>query len=163
MYDLMALALTTDSTRVVTFLVPGWSQVFDIDGRKLSAGYHGLSHHGNDPEKIAEYNLVGVEHVKRLAKFLNQLENHKDAEDVPLLDSTAVLFGSGMGDSNTHDNSNLPTLLVGGGFQHGHHHQIERKENGGRLLGDLYLTLMQDFGVEIETFAGARSNLNEYL
>jgi len=52
MYDLMALALSTDSTRVMTFLVPGWSQVFEIGGRRLSAGYHGLSHHGNDPKKL---------------------------------------------------------------------------------------------------------------
>jgi len=163
MYDLMALALTTDSTRVMTFLVPGWSQVFTMDGRKLSAGYHGLSHHGNDPSKIAEYNAVGMEHVSRFARFLDQLKGHRDAEGKPLLDSTAVVFGSGMGDSNTHDNSNLPTLLAGGPFRHGAHHQIERKETNARLLGDLYLTLMQQTGVEIDEFAGAKGNLNEIL
>jgi hypothetical protein len=163
MYDLMALALTTDSTRVMTFLVPGWSQVFTIDGRKLSAGYHGLSHHGNDPSKIAEYNAVGKEHVSRFAHFLDQLKSHRDVDGKPMLDSTAVVFGSGMGDSNTHDNSNLPTLFAGGPFRHGAHHQIERKETSPRLLGDLYLTLMQQTGVEIERFAGAKGNLNEIL
>ena len=56
MYELIALALETDSTRVVSFLVPGQGQVFTIDGEKLSAGYHGLSHHGNNPDKIAEFN-----------------------------------------------------------------------------------------------------------
>jgi hypothetical protein len=162
MYDLMALALTTDSTRVLTFLVPGWSQVFDINGRKLSAGYHGLSHHGNDPDKVAEYNLVGKEHVKRLSRFLDHLKAHRDADGQPLLNSTSVLFGSGMGDSNTHDNSNLPTLLAGGGWRHGSHHQIDR-EAGTRLLGDLYLTLMQRMGVKVDSFAGAKHNLNEAL
>ncbi|MCY4596037.1 MAG: DUF1552 domain-containing protein, partial [Bryobacterales bacterium] len=105
MYDLMALALTTDSTRVATFMIPGGSQIFTIGGRKLSAGYHGLSHHGNDPGRIAEYNQVGIEHVKRLGAFLDKLATARDAQDRPLLDSTAVVFGSGMGDSNTHDNS----------------------------------------------------------
>ena len=163
MYDLMALALTTDSTRVMTFLIPGWSQVFTINGRKLSSGYHSLSHHGNEAAKIAEYNLVGMEHVKRLGGFLDKLKSGKDANDRPLLDSTAVVFGSGMGDSNTHDNTNLPTLVAGGGFRHGQHHQIDRKSTNTRLLGDLYLTLMSQFGVEAEQFAGANSNMNEYL
>ncbi len=163
MYDLMALAITTDSTRVMTFLIPGWSQVFTINGRKLSSGYHALSHHGNDPAKIAEYNLVGMEHVKRLGGFLDKLKTNKDAHNRPLLDSTAVLYGSGMGDSNTHDNTNLPTALIGGGFRHGQHHRIDRKAASPRLLGDLYLTLMNQFGVRAERFASAASNMNEYL
>ena len=158
MYDLMALALTTDSTRVLTFLIPGWSQVFTINDRKLSSGYHGLSHHGNDPQKIAEYN-----HVKRLGGFLDKLKSTKDVNDKPLLDTTTVVYGSGMGDANTHDNTNLPTLVVGGGYRHGQHHRIDRKSASTRLLGDLYLTLMQQFGVASEEFAGARSNMNEYL
>ena len=163
MYDLMALALTTDSTRVLTFLIPGWSQVFTIGGRKLSAGYHGLSHHGNDPVRIADYNLVGIEHVKRFGRFLDKLRAAKDGSGRPLLHSTAVVFGSGMGNANTHDNSNLPTVLVGGGFRHGWHRRIERNAPGQRLLGDLYLTLIQQFGIEIDQFAGARHNLNEHL
>ena len=163
MYDLMALALTTDSTRVLTFLIPGWSQVFTINDRKLSAGYHGLSHHGNEEAKIADYNLVGMEHVKRLGGFLDKLKTHKDANDKPLLDTTTVLYGSGMGDSNTHDNTNLPTLLVGGELRHGQHHKIDRKAASPRLLGDLYLTLMQQFGVKSDQFANAKSNMNEYL
>ncbi|MEN9022288.1 MAG: hypothetical protein ABF370_17475, partial [Verrucomicrobiales bacterium] len=67
-----------------------------------------------------------------------------------------------MGDSNTHDNSNLPTLLAGGGWRHGAHHQIDRAA-GNRLLGDLYLTLMQRMGVKVNSFAGAKHNLNEAL
>lgn len=163
MYDLMALALTTDSTRVLTFLIPGWSQVFTIGGRKLSAGYHGLSHHGNDPIRIAEYNLVGIEHMKRFAGFLAKLRAASDAQGRPLLDTTAVVFGSGMGNANTHDNSNLPTVLVGGGFRHGWHRRFSRTDASPRLLGDLYLTVMQKFDLDVDQFAGARSNLNEFL
>ena len=163
MYDLMALALTTDSTRVLTFLVPGWSQVFNIGGRNLSAGYHGLSHHGNDPERIADYNLVGIEHVKRFTAFLEKLKAATDADGRPLLDTSAVVYGSGMGDSNTHDNSNLPTVLVGGGFRHGWHRKYERNAPAPRLLGDLFITLMQGFGLEVDSFANARSGLGEHL
>ena len=163
MYDLMALALSTDSTRVLTFLIPGWSQVFTIGGRRLSAGYHGLSHHGNDPLRIADYNLVGLEHVRRFAGFLDKLSEATDSRQRPLLDTTAVVFGSGMGDANTHDNSNLPTLVAGGGFRHGWHRRIDRDAASPRRLGDLYLTLMQGFGIEIESFAGASRNLNEHL
>ncbi len=163
MYDLMALALSTDSTRVMTFLVPGWSQVFEIEGQRLSAGYHGLSHHGNETKKIAEYNLVGREHVRRFARFLETLRNCKDHQDRSLLDSTTLVYGSGMGDSNTHDNSNLPTLIAGGDFSHGHHWAIDRNSSNPRLLGGLMLTLMQRMGMELESFAGARHTMNECL
>ena len=163
MYDLMALALTTDSTRVLTFMVPGWSQVFEIDGKRLSTGYHGLSHHGNEAKKIAEYNLVGREHVKRFGRFLEKLTAHQDAHGQSLLDSTIIVYGSGMGDSNTHDNSNLPTLVAGGGLQHGHHWAHDRASANPRLLGDLYISLMQRLGLDIGRFAGATNNLNEWI
>ncbi len=163
MYDLMALALKTDSTRVLTFLIPGWSQVFTIRDRRLSAGYHSLSHHGNEAAKIADYNLVGMEHVRRLGAFLDKLRTSRDADNNPLMDTTTVLYGSGMGDSNTHDNTNLPTLLLGGGLRHGQHHRIDKQAPTPRRLGDLYLSLLQHFGVREDQFAGATSNMNEYL
>ncbi len=165
MYDLMTLALETDSTRVISFLVPGSGQVFSINGELLSAGYHGLSHHGNDADKIAEYNKVGSEHVIRFGKFLRQLSNRKDPEGRRLLDTTAVMFGSGMGNTNTHDNSRLPVLVAGGPFKHGSHQAIDRDNVSDTtpLLGDLYLTLMQSMGVETHSFANAKRNMNDYL
>ena len=89
MYDLMALALETDSTRVITLLVPGAGQVFTIDGEKLIAGYHGLSHHGNDPTKIADFNRIGRD-VTRFGVFLDHLRERKDAGQ-SLLESAIVL------------------------------------------------------------------------
>ncbi|MEM7147514.1 MAG: DUF1552 domain-containing protein [Verrucomicrobiota bacterium] len=165
MYDLMALALETDSSRVISFLVPGQGQVFTIDGEKLSAGYHGLSHHGNDPTKVAEFNRVGTEHVTRFGHFLRDLKNKTDVDGQPLLDSTAVLYGSGMGDANTHNNSRLPILLAGGSFKHGAHHAIDRDDpaNTTPLLGDLFLTIMQSMGLEQDRFVNARRNMNDYL
>jgi len=165
MYDLMTLALETDSTRVISFLVPGAGQVFSIDGKLLSAGYHGLSHHGNDPDKVAEYNKVGIEHVLRFGKFLRQLSERRDPDGKPLLDTTAVLYGSGMGNTNTHNNSRLPVMVAGGGFKHGSHHAIDRENSSATtpLLGDLYLTLMQSMGLETGQFAHANRNMNDYL
>ena len=165
MYDLMALALETDSTRVISFLVPGQGQVFTIEGEKLSAGYHGLSHHGNDPDKIAEFNQVGKKQVTNFARFIRLLSKKKDSEDRPLLDTTAVFYGSGMGDANTHNNSRLPVLLAGGGYRHGAHHAIARDKetNATPLLGDLFLTIMESMGIGQERFVKASRNMNDYL
>jgi hypothetical protein len=165
MYDLMALALETDSTRVISMMVPGQGQVFTIDGEKLSAGYHGLSHHGNDPEKVAEFNQVGKEQVTHFGQFLRRLNEKKDAEGRPLLDTTAVFYGSGMGDANTHNNSRLPVLLAGGGYKHGAHHAIDRNNETSAtpLLGDLFLTIMESMGVEQERFVKATRNMNDFL
>lgn len=165
MYDLMALALETDSTRVITLLVPGAGQVFTIDGEKLIAGYHGLSHHGHDPHKIADFNRIGMEHVTRFGRFLDQLREKKDSQGQSLLESTIVLYSSGMGDANTHNNSNLPVLVAGGAFKHGQYHAIDRTKESSHtpLFGDLFITFMQQMGIERERFANATGNMNEFL
>ena len=160
MYDLMALALETDSTRVMSLFIGGLGQVFTINGETLQAGYHALSHHGNDPDAIADLIKVETEHMRCFGRFLNQLSSRKDAHGQPLLDSTIVLLGSGMGDASRHANSNLPTLVAGGGFRHGRHVAIDPKAKSGLLLGDLYITLMQQLGLEADKFSNATHNLN---
>lgn len=161
MYDLMALALESDSTRVLTLFLAGLGQVFTIDGETLQAGYHALSHHGNDPDKIRDLVKVEVEHQKRFSAFLDQLRQKTDAEGRSLLETTLVMMGTGMGDASRHSNDNLPILVAGGGFQHGRHVAVSRDTPGSPLLGDLYLTLMQQMGLEVERFSNARSNLNQ--
>lgn len=165
MYELMSLALETDSTRVITLLVPGAGQVFTIDGEKLIAGYHGLSHHGHDPAKITDFNRIGIEHVTRFGRFLDALQGKKDAHGRGLLDSTIVLYSSGMGDANTHNNSNLPVLIAGGDFKHGRYHAINREQESPNtpLFGDLFVTFMQQMGIECNRFANASGNMNEFL
>ncbi len=163
MYDLMALALETDSSRVLSLFLPGLGQVFTIEGQTLQAGYHALSHHGNDPDKITDLLKVEREHMKCLARFLDQLKTKTDGNGEPLLDSTIVLFGTGMGDASRHANNNLPTLVAGGGFDHGRHIAVDPagKETPPRLLGDLYLTLMQQLGLEEDRFSNADRNMND--
>ena len=108
---------------------------------------------------------MGTEHVTRFGAFVRQLSEKKDVEGRPLLDSTALLFGSGMGDANTHNNSRLPVVFAGGPFKHGAHHRFERDKpsDDSPLLGDLFLTLMQSMGLEVDQFVKAKRNLNEVL
>jgi len=163
MYDLMALAIETDSTPVLSLFIGGLGQVFTIDGETLQAGYHALSHHGNDPDAIRDLIRVEREHMKCFAHFLGLLKSKTDASGVSLLDSTIVLLGTGMGDASRHANRNLPTLVAGGGFNHGQHVANDSSSNQPRLLGDLYITLMQHFGMSVETFSNATRNLNDLL
>ena len=162
MYDLMALALQTDSSRVITMNIGGLGQVFTLDGKTLRAGYHALSHHGNDGDKIRDLVRVELEHIRSFSRFLEQLQQKTDANNQPLLDSTLVLLGTGMGDSSRHSNRNLPTLVAGGGLKHGQHLAFDPKDDSA-LLGDLYITILQQLGVEETTFSNASNNLNHHL
>ncbi|MCB1209533.1 MAG: hypothetical protein KDK97_09415, partial [Verrucomicrobiales bacterium] len=98
---------------------------------------------------------------ERFSGFIRQLRDKKDAQDRPLLDTTIVMLGTGMGDASRHSNQNLPTLVAGGGFQHGRHLAIDRDASGAPLLGDLYITLMQRLGMDAESFSNASRNMNQ--
>ena len=152
--------MQTDATRVTSLFIGGLGQVFTINGETLQAGYHALSHHGNDPDTIADLIKVETEHMRLFAGFLDRLQNKTDTNGRPLLDSTIVLLGTGMGDASRHANSNLPTLVAGGDFHHGAHIAVNRKEDSAPLLGDLYVTLLQRFGLERDQFSNAARNLN---
>ena len=98
-----------------------------------------------------------------LSGFLEQLKRKRDIEGQPLLDSTIVMWGAGMGDASRPSNTNLPLILAGGGFQHGKHHAFDRNEPGAPLLGDLYITMLQQLGLEQDRFSNASRNMNQYL
>ena len=163
LYDLMALALESGQTRVVSLFLHGLGQVFSLDGRQLVAGYHGLSHHGNDPVMIRDLVAIETAHIHCLAGFLKQLDAKKTPEGKTLLDDTIVLVGTGMGDASRHSNANLPTLVAGGGLKHGSHVVVDPKQPGAPLLGDLYITLLQRLGIETDRFSNATKNMNEVL
>ena len=159
MFDLMALALQTDSTRVATLFIAGLGQVFTLDGKTMRAGYHALSHHGNDPDMIRDLIRVETEHMRCLNRFLDQLKEKTDAEGRPLLDTTIVMFGTGMGDASRHSNRDLPTLVAGGGFQHGKHINNADKSH---LLGDVYISLLRQLGVETDSFSNATRGIAQW-
>jgi hypothetical protein len=163
MLDLMAIALQTDSSRVLSLRLPGESQVFTIDGQMLKFSYHSMSHHGNDPDKIAELVKVDAEHMRLFARFLDQLKTKTDAEGRPLLDSTIVMWGSGMGDASRHSNTDIPTLVAGGGFAHGRHLSFAKPEPGKPelRLGDLFITIQRQLGIECDRFCEARQGIGD--
>jgi uncharacterized protein DUF1552 len=142
--DLAYLALWTDSTRVVTTSVSNAN--FGLDG--VDQGYHTLSHHGHREDRLAQLRLIEVFLMEQLARFLGRLAGARQPDGSTLLDSTQVLFGSGLGNGNRHTNSNLPILLAGGGFRHGQHLDA----GGKQPLCNLYLSMLRALGCELERF-----------
>ena len=160
MYDIMVLAIQNGSSKVLSMFIHGLGQVFSIDGKQLKAGYHGLSHHGNQKPMIDDLVKIESTHMKCISGFLKQLKEKKDAKGKPLLDSTIVLIGTGMGDASRHENRDLPTIVAGGGFKHGKHIANNPKAKDSLLLGDLYITLQQQLGINTDKFKNASRNMN---
>ena len=148
MYDLIALALQTDSTRVATLEIGG---SFLPQHLGIEKGYHSMSHHGNDPETIAKLIILESYQIEQFGKFLTRLADIPDGER-SLLDSTAVLFGSGMGNGHSHTNSDLPIVLAGGGYRHGEFRNVGQERGYNLPLCNLYLDIAQRMGLEVESF-----------
>ena len=157
-YDLIALALETDSTRVATLEIGGSFAASDLGIKK---GYHSLSHHGHVQESIDL--LVEIENyqVTQFSRFLTRLKStQQSGSDQTLLDSTMALFGSGMGNGNSHTNDDLPIILAGGGFRQGRQVVCPSEASKRVPLSNLYLSILQNFGVETDFFANSTSNLS---
>jgi hypothetical protein len=148
MYEMMALALQTDSTRVATLEIGG---SFLPQHLGIERSYHSMSHHGNDPDTIANLITLETYQIEQFGKFLTRLSGISDGNQ-SLLDSTAVLFGSGMGNGHSHTNSDLPVILAGGGYSHGTYRNV-KEEKGRKLpLCNLYLDIAQRMGLEVDSF-----------
>jgi len=151
MYELIALALQTDSTRIATLEIGG---DFMPQNLGIKKDYHALSHHGNDPEAIASLIALETYQIAHFGKFLTRLAGMNDGDRM-LLDSTTVLFGSGMGDANSHKNSDLPIFLAGGGYKHGQFREVTRENSHKVPLCNLYVDIAQKMGVEIDHFGNS--------
>lgn len=151
LYELIALALQTDSTRIATLEIGGDFQPQHLGIKK---DYHGLSHHGNDPESIASLITLERYQIEHFGKFLTRLSTINDGERT-LLDSTAVLFGSGMGDANVHKNSDLPVILAGGGYKHGEFREVPSQGTNKVPLCNLFVDIAQRMGVHIDSFGSS--------
>ena len=156
LYELIALALQTDSTRVATLEIGGCylPQHLGID-----KSYHGLSHHGKDEDAIADLIKLETHQIEHFGKFLTRLAAIEDGERT-LLDSTSVIFGSGIGDSNSHNNSDLPIILAGGGYRHGEFRKLETSGSKKVPLCNLFLDVAQKMGLESETFGTSTSTFS---
>ncbi|MCA9061945.1 MAG: DUF1552 domain-containing protein [Planctomycetaceae bacterium] len=156
-YELMALALQTDSTRVATLEIGGSFAASDLGIRK---GYHSLSHHGQLQENLDLLIQIELYQTEQFAVFLERLKSIREPNaDGTLLDRTMVLFGSGMGNANAHTNHDLPIILAGGGFRHGQHLAFPRQSNQRIPLCNLFVSMLQRFGLETDRFSMATGSL----
>jgi hypothetical protein len=151
LYELMALALQTDSTRIATLEIGG---SFLPQNLGIDKSYHSLSHHGNKEDAIAHLIALETYQIEHFGRFLKRLSQVRDGEGT-LLDSTSVLFGSGIGSGNSHTNSDLPVIVAGGGYRHGEFKKVASKGLNKVPLCNLFVDLAQRMGVETESFGNS--------
>lgn len=145
MYDLIALAFQTDSTRVITYVVRKELAGGVYPEFNVSKGYHSLTHHGNDPQNLEELAKVDTIYMQQWAYFLNRLKSIREA-DGTLLDRTLLGFSSGMGFEHSKDN--LPTMICGGeAFGVRHHGHLRLAEPTS--LSSLWHTMLDRCGVSV--------------
>lgn len=158
MLSMAQLAFESDSTRIVTLMVDAFATpAFRLkENQNTTDGYHNLSHHGQAAEKVRQLEDADRRQMVLLRELLQNLADKREG-DVRLFDRTLVLYGSNMGDANTHDNTNLPILLAGGGFKHGKHLAFKRDDN--TPLSNLFVSLLQRVGVETDTFGSSTGTL----
>jgi hypothetical protein len=154
MFEMIRLALQTDSTRVITLSLSTFSVIPHVPGVKNET--HGLTHHGNEPEKIAELKKIEEAQVVALGDLLTMLVETQETGGT-LLDSTQLLYGSCLGNANSHSNRNLPLILAGGGFKHGKHLAFDESNN--TPLANLFVSLLQRLGIETDRFASSTGTI----
>lgn len=154
-YSLIHLALQTDSTRVVSLWL-GTQDRPEIAGVNL--GHHDASHHGQDPAKLEQLGLIEDAEIQVLAEFLEKMKQSTEG-DRSLLERTAVLYASNLGNSSSHDNNNLPILLAGGSFRHQGHVAYNTKEN--TLLSNLFVRMLHHMQIEAASFGGSNGVIGD--
>ncbi len=143
LYDLMTLAIQSDSTRIISLFID-------------TVVIHNITHHGNRPEVLAELRGHEEGQFAALNRFITSLANLQE-EGQSLLDRTMVLYGTCMGSANSHSNVNLPVLLAGGGFKHGQHLSFDKKNN--YPLSNLYLSMLHRLGIETDSFSTSKGTM----
>ncbi|MEM0968935.1 MAG: hypothetical protein AAGJ31_06275, partial [Verrucomicrobiota bacterium] len=138
------------------FNQPNLNDVLPLNG--ITQGYHSLSHHNGDPEKIRQLTLVELEQMEIFATLLQKLSRTIEGEEETLLDRSMIMLGSIFGDANKHDCTNMPILLAGGGFRHGQHLAFDRTNNTATC--NLFVSMLQRLGIhDIPSFASSTGPL----
>ena len=151
---LVPLIVQTDSSRIVSVFIQDHQVVPQVDG--VSSEHHNLSHHGKDPAKIEQLKRIERALVTCYGDLLTQMKQKQEVSGT-LLDSTAVLFGSNLGNANAHDPRNLPILLAGGSFKHGQHIAHDAQRN--TPLSNLFVAMLQKMNIEADAFATSSGKL----
>jgi hypothetical protein len=159
MFDLQVLALQGDVTRVITFQLARETSNRTYPEIGVPDPHHPLSHHGNDPAKIERMSKINAFHVSLFAEYLAKLKATPEGNGT-LLDHSLILYGSGIGNPNIHDHTNLPILVAGGsaiGMKGNRHISYARPVP----LANLHLTLLDKVGVRLDKFADSNGKLDE--
>jgi hypothetical protein len=158
MFDLQHLAMQSDVTRIVTFQLARETSNRTYPEIGVDDPHHPLSHHGNDPDKIERMSKINAFHVSLFAEYIEKLAATPEGEG-SLLDHSLILYGSGMGNPNLHDHTNLPVLVAGGassGIPGNRHVRYEK----ATPLANLHLTLLDRAGVTVEKFGDSTGMLS---
>ncbi len=157
MYDMARLAFQTDSTRLVALMLDSVnSPAIEVKDAEITDGYHNLSHHGKNPQKLAQLERIDREHMKLLDNLFTDLKTSQE-DGATLFDRTMILYGSNLGNANTHVTTNLPILLAGGGFKHGQHLAFDRSRN--YPLPNLFVSMLQRMDIETDRFASSTGTM----
>ncbi len=157
MYDMARMAFETDSSRLVTLLLDSVnSPAIEIAGTHISDGYHNLSHHGKSKEKLDQLKAIDEGHMSLLDALFTGLKSVRE-EGQPLLDRTMILYGSNLGNANTHVTTNLPTIFAGGGFKHGQHLAFDKERN--YPLPNLFVSMLQRMNIEADKFGSSTGTM----
>lgn len=158
MFDLQVLAFQADITRVSTLMMARENVNRAYPEIGLPEAHHSISHHGNNPEKMKNYTKLNTYHIETLGYFLKKLQETADS-DGNLLDSTVVLWGSGMSDGNVHNNYNVPVVVVGGrDLQIKANRHVKKPK--GTPLANLMLGVMDRFGVNVDKFGDSTAEID---
>jgi len=152
-FDLLTLALQTDSTRVATFEIPMGFTTSDLDN--VTSGYHGLSHHSKGENKLEQLKVVEDYIFTQVNRLFDGLQEAK------IFDDTLVVMGSGMSDGSKHSNKDLPVLLAGGGLKHQGHVVCPADKHKRVPLSNLWLSSLQWFGIERESFGKSSGTFSQ--
>ncbi|MEL7335890.1 MAG: DUF1552 domain-containing protein, partial [Planctomycetota bacterium] len=159
MFDLQRLAMQGDITRVMTMQLARETSNRTYPEIGVPDPHHPVTHHGNNPEKVAKVAKINRFHVSLFAEFLRSLKETPEA-DGNLLDHSLLMYGSGMGNPDKHDHDNLPILVAGGaagGMRGGRHIRFRDPTP----LSNLHLTLLNHVGVPLETFADSNNTVHD--
>jgi len=159
MYDLIFLAFQTDSTRLITFCGAGGNEVVSLRG--VDDGWHNLSHHGKDPDKIEKLAIIEREEMRLFAELLSRLDAVQEG-DHTLLDQCAILLGSNLGNASSHNNTNLPVITAGGRMRHAGHlafGEAGDASSGTPPMCRLFVSYLQHLGIETDQFSSGTGTM----
>jgi hypothetical protein len=155
MFEVVRLALETDSTRLITVLISqGFNPKVDLPGVTLP--HHALTHQGGAGDSRTQLRTIEEAQLKELQTLLVGLKAVKEQGEA-LLERTMLLYGSNLGNAATHATTNMPALLAGGGFKHGQHLAFDTKNN--TPLCNLYVTMLQRLGIEVDKFSSSTGTM----